>query len=152
MTWPNGQVADRYGLEFDIEAMLESDLKDPDKFEPPEGRLYLVLYGGEVAGVGCLKKLREGVGEIQRMYVPPRFRGKGIGRAMVERLIHEARAIGYGRLRLESLEFLAAAHALYRSAGFQDIVPYEDNSMRSYQAEETLDRYYSITVFMEKEM
>jgi hypothetical protein len=55
-------------------------------------------------------------------------------------------------LKLESLEFLDAAHSLYRSVGFREINPYADNSMKSYQAEETLDRYYSITVVMEMEL
>lgn len=149
LEWLNERIQRDYSLEFDVEAMIESDLSEPKKFHPPDGRFYLALYGGNIAGVGCLKKLEEGVGEIQRMYVPPTFRGKGIGRAIVNRLIDDARLIGYRQLRLESLEFLAAAHSLYRSVGFREIDPYADNSMRSYQASENLDRYYSITVFME---
>ena len=152
LAWLNERVKDEYGLEFDIEAMIESDLTDPAKFEPPDGRFHLVYYRGEVAGVGCLRKLTEHVGEIQRMYVPEIFRGRGIGRAIVERLIDDARSIGYHKLRLESLEFLTAAHSLYRSVGFREIVPYADNSMRSYQLEETLDRYYAIMLFMEMDL
>lgn len=149
LEWLNEGIQRDYGLEFDVDAMIESDLSEPDKFHPPSGRFYLVQVGNNIAGMGCLKKLADGVGEIQRMYVPPRFRGKGIGRAIVNRLIDDARSIGYRQLKLESLEFLAAAHSLYRSVGFREIDPYVDNSMRSYQAAETLDRYYSITVFME---
>ena len=149
LAWLNERVEREYGLGFDIEAMLESDLKDPDKFEPPEGRFYLVRYSGEIAGVGCLKKLDKDTAEIQRMYVSPVFRGKGIGRVIVDRLIADARSIGYRRLKLESLKFLEAAHSLYRSVGFREIKPYADNSMKAYQSEENLDRYYSITVFME---
>ncbi len=152
LVWLNERVKREYNLVFDIEAMLKSDLTDHDKFEPPDGRFYLVLYDREVAGVGCLKKLVKGVGEIQRMYVPPILRGKGIGRAIVERLIADSRRIGYRKLRLESLGFLDAAHALYRSAGFRKIDPYADNSMKSYQSSETLDRYYAITVFMEMDL
>jgi GNAT superfamily N-acetyltransferase len=93
------------------------------------------------------------VGEIPRMYVLPSFRGIGIGRAIVNRLIEDARSIGwYHRLKLESLEFLEAAHALYRSAGFHEIDPYANNSMKSYQNAENLEKYYSITVFMEMEL
>ena len=152
LAWLNDRVKREYNLVFDIEAMLKSDLTDHDKFEPPDGRFYLVLYDSEAAGVGCLKKLGTGVGEIQRMYVPPRLRSKGIGRAIVERLIADARQIGYRQLRLESLGFLDAAHALYRSVGFRRIDPYADNSMKSYQSSETLDRYYAITVFMEMDL
>jgi GNAT superfamily N-acetyltransferase len=96
-----------------------------------------------------LKKIEEDVGELQRMYVPPSFRGKGLGRAILNRLIEDARSIGYTRLKLESLEFLEAAHSLYRSVGFHEIDPYADNGMKSYQDAENLDKYYSITVFME---
>jgi GNAT superfamily N-acetyltransferase len=152
LNWLNKRVKDDYGLEFDVEAMVESDLTDSCKFDPPQGRFYLAQYRGSIVGVGCLKKLEEGVGEIQRMYVPPGFRGRGIGRAILERLIDDARRIGYHRLKLESLEFLASAHALYRSAGFRPIDPYANNSMESYQAAETLNVYYSITVFMEMEL
>ena len=152
LKWLNQIVQRVYGIEFDVEAMVASDLFDPDKFHPPDGRFYLVKYGGDVAGVGCLKKLEKGVGEIQRMYVPPRLRGKGIGRAIVNRLIEDARSIGYRRLKLESLEFLDAAHSLYRSVGFHEIDPYADNSMKSYQNAENLDKYYSITVFMELDL
>jgi GNAT superfamily N-acetyltransferase len=152
LDWLNNIIQADYGIEFDVEAMVNSDLSDRVKFHPPFGRFYLASYGDQVAGVGCLKKLDEGVGEIQRMYVPPAFRGKGIGRAIVDRLIDDARSIGYRQLKLESLEFLEAAHSLYRSVGFREIDPYADNSMESYQAREQLDRYYAITVFMEMEL
>ncbi len=149
LEWLNERVQCDYGIEFDVESMVASDLSDSEKFHPPNGRFYLVQYKGDIAGVGCLKKLEDGQGEIQRMYVLPSFRGRGIGRAIVNRLIEDARSIGYGRLKLESLEFLEAAHLLYRSVGFQEIVPYAENSMQSYQDAENLDKYYSITVFME---
>jgi GNAT superfamily N-acetyltransferase len=149
LEWLNECVRRDYGLEFDVEAMLASDLSSPNKFYPPAGRFYLAQYGGDIAGVGCLKKLEEGAGEIQRMYVPPRSRGKSVGRAILNRLIDDARSMGYRRLKLESLEFLEAAHALYRSVGFHEIDPYVDNSMKSYQDAKNLDKYYAITVFME---
>ena len=145
----NKRIQFDYGIEFDVEAMVASDLSDRVKFHPPDGRFYIAFFGDDIAGVGCLKKLEAGVGEIQRMYVPPSMRGKGIGREIVNRLIEDARSIGYHQLKLESLEFLEAAHKLYRSVGFHKIVPYADNSMKSYQDAKNLDTYYSITVFME---
>ena len=150
--WLNERVQREYGIGFDVEAMVASDLSDPHKFHSPDGRFYLAQYDNAIAGVGCLKKLQEGVGEIQRMYVLTRFRGRKIGRAIVNRLIDDARSIGYRQLKLESLGFLEAAHSLYRSVGFYEIDPYADNSMRSYQEQKNLDRYYSITVFMEMDL
>ncbi len=152
LEWLNERLRRDYGIEFDVEAMVQSDLSDPDKFHPPDGRFYLAYYRDQIAGVGCLKKLEKGVGEVQRMYVPPAFRGKGIGRAIVNRLISDARSVGYRQLKLESLEFLDAAHSLYQSAGFREINPYADNSMESYQVAEQLDQYYTITVFMEMDL
>ena len=152
LEWLNDRLKREYGIEFDVEAMVHSDLSDPDKFHPPHGRFYLARYKDQIAGVGCLKRLEAGLGEIQRMYVPPTYRGKGIGRAIANRLVDDARSIGYRQLRLESLEFLDAAHSLYRSVGFHEIDPYADNSMRSYQPAEQLDQYYSITVFMEMDL
>jgi GNAT superfamily N-acetyltransferase len=149
LEWLNDRLRREYGIEFDAEAMVQSDLSDPYKFHPPHGRFYLARYRGDIAGVGCLKKLEEDVGEIQRMYVPPSLRGKGVGRAILNRLIEDARSVGYRRLKLESLKFLETAHSLYRSVGFHEIDPYADNSMKSYQDAENLDKYYSITVFME---
>jgi hypothetical protein len=67
----------------------------------------------------------------------------------VERLLAEARALVCTRVRLESLKFLAAAHALYRSVGFVEITPYAQNSMNDYQSTETLDTYRESAVFME---
>jgi GNAT superfamily N-acetyltransferase len=104
------------------------------------------------AGVGCLKRLDAHTSELQRMYVLPAARGKGIGRAIALRLIDEAKAIGYQQLRLESLEFLAAAHALYRSLGFRQIQPYAHNSMEAYQRREQMNKYFTITVFMEMDL
>jgi GNAT superfamily N-acetyltransferase len=149
LDWLNQRLQSDYGIEFDIEAMVHSDLTDAAKFQPPDGRFYLVQVAGQPAGVGCLKKLDDGVGEVQRMFVSPDFRGQGIGRAIIERLIEEARLVGYRQLKLESLQFLQAAHSLYRSVGFYEIDPYADNSMESYQAAEQLGKYYTITVFME---
>jgi GNAT superfamily N-acetyltransferase len=152
LEWLNCRIQKDYAIRFDVEAMVQSDLMDPKKFQPPEGRFYLAHYGDNIAGVGCLKKLVEGVGEVQRMYVVPALRGRGIGRAIAERLIEDARSIGYRKLRLESLEFLEAAHSLYRSLGFYEITPYTDNSMLSYQDADQLDQYFAITVFMEMDI
>jgi GNAT superfamily N-acetyltransferase len=152
LEWLNGRLQGEYGMEFDVDAMVKSDLSDTHKFHPPDGRFYLARYQNQVAGVGCLKKLAAGVAEVQRMYVPPIYRGKGIGRAIINRLIGDARSLGYRQLRLESLKFLDAVHALYHSVGFHDIDLYADNSMKSYQSAAQLDRYYSITVFMEMDL
>jgi len=100
-------------------------------------------------GVGCLKRITPSVAEIPRMYVQPHVRGVGAGRLLLQQLLSDARAIGYEAVRLESLKFLSAAHALYKSVGFAEIAPYAENSMTKYQPLETIDRYRYSAVFME---
>jgi GNAT superfamily N-acetyltransferase len=147
--WINASAQREYGLNFDVGAMLASDIADAGKFEPPDGRFYIVEDGQAMVGVGCLKRLNRETGEVQRMYVRPESRGQGIARLLVDTLIADARAIGYRRLRLESLKFLAAAHSLYHSAGFVDIDPYAGNSMEKYHAPDAAPAYKNSVVFME---
>jgi GNAT superfamily N-acetyltransferase len=153
LRWIASFAAANYGLSFDIDAMLTSDIEDRAKFYPPSGRLYVIRHDDAGAsanvGVGCLKRLTPTVAEIQRMYVQPHVRGVGAGRLLLQQLLSDARAIGYEAVRLESLKFLSAAHALYKSVGFVEITPYAENSMTKYQPHDTMDTYRSSAVFME---
>lgn len=147
--WIASAAAASYGLSFDVDAMVTSDIEDRSKFYPPGGRFYVIRRGDSHVGVGCLKGITPSVAEIQRMYVQPHVRGVGAGRLLLQRLLSDAREIGYEAVRLESLKFLYAAHELYKSAGFAAITPYANNSMTKYQPGDTLDKYRSSAVFME---
>jgi len=149
LRWIASSAAANYGLSFPVDAMVTSDLDDRTKFYPPDGRFYVVRNSDAYVGVGCLKRLTPTIAEVQRMYVQPHVRGIGAGRRLVEQLLVDARTIGYEVVRLESLKFLAAAYALYRSVGFVEITPYAENSMKAYQSAERMDTYRSSAVFME---
>jgi GNAT superfamily N-acetyltransferase len=149
LRWIASVAAASYGLSFDIDAMVTSDIEDRAKFYPPSGRFYVIRREDAYVGVGCLKRITTSVAEIQRMYVQPHVRGVGAGRLLLQQLLSDARAIGYESARLESLKFLSAAHALYKSAGFAEITPYAENSMTEYQPRDTIDTYRSNAVFME---
>lgn len=149
LQWIASSAAANYGLSFDIDAMVASDLEDRSKFYPPSGRFYVVRHEGAYAGVGCLKRLTSTTAEIQRMYVQPHVRGVGAGRRLVEQLLADAREMGCEAVRLESLKFLSAAHALYKSVGFVEIAPYTENSMKDYQSDEAMEKYRASAVFME---
>jgi GNAT superfamily N-acetyltransferase len=77
---------------------------------------------GAYVGRVALRPIGEGTCELKRLYVPPAFRGKGIGKALVQAIIEEARGIGYKRIRLDTV--LEPARRLYRSPGFREIPPY----------------------------
>jgi GNAT superfamily N-acetyltransferase len=149
LRWVGDIARSNYGLSFDVDAMARSDIEDRSKFYPPTGRFYLVRHDGRDIGVGCLKRLAQNVGEIQRMYIQPHVRGIGAGRALVDRLLLDARDLGYTRVRLESLRALAPAHGLYRSVGFVEVEPYADNSMDAYQDPAMLEAYRRSAIFME---
>jgi GNAT superfamily N-acetyltransferase len=99
----------------------------PGKYQPPHGALRVALVDGAAVGVGGLRPLEPGIGELKRVFVAPAAQGHGAGRAIVEALLADARRIGYKKLRLDTLERLRAANALYERLGFVDIPPYCDN-------------------------
>lgn len=129
LQWANGRVNEEFEVDFDIESMLERDMAHLAIFSPPAGRLVLAADGADIAALGGLKYLADEVGEIKRMYVRPRFRGRGLGRAVLNELLAEAHRAGYKRVRLDSAGFMHEAHALYRSAGFADIEPYPESEI-----------------------
>jgi GNAT superfamily N-acetyltransferase len=130
-----------FDISFDVNAFLEQDMAKLQQFAPPEGRLLLGEYETKIAGCACLRKIGEDVGEIKRMYVRPEFRKKGIGRSLLQAIIHEAWQIGYLKIRLDTAPFAKEAQALYRSLRFQEIEPYAES--------EIPEKYRPSWVFME---
>ncbi len=105
---------------------FDEELKNlPGAYGPPTGRLLLARHAGHAAGCIALRKLEAGICEMKRLYVRPADRGMGVGRILVERVIAEARAIGYERMRLDTIaSAMKDAIALYRRMGFEEIAPY----------------------------
>jgi ribosomal protein S18 acetylase RimI-like enzyme len=100
----------------------------PGDYAPPEGRLLLVECEGQLSGCVALHKLDQAICEMKRLYLRPQFRGRGLGRALAERIIAEARQIGYRRMRLDTVEpVMKDAVAMYRKLGFKEIAPYRSN-------------------------
>ena len=99
---------------------------DEQEIAPGRGALLVATVDGEVVGCGAVRRLDGADAEIKRMYVTPSFRGRGIGRALLEALEGEARSLGATRLVLETGERLFEAITLYERAGFTIIPPFNE--------------------------
>ena len=100
----------------------------PGRYAPPNGRLFLAFADGKLAGCIALRKLEEKICEMKRLFVREDFRGLGIGRFLVEKIIKEAGAIGYEKMRLDTYPpKMSKAVELYNSYGFYEIKPYYFN-------------------------
>lgn len=142
LTWGNDGLEARFGFRLPVTETVEHDLAAAAKFAPPDGRLLLAFQDGAAVGIGCMRRIGPDTAEIKRMYVQPECRGTGLGRSLLDHLLAAAGDAGYVRVRLDSPEFMTAAHGLYRSCGFAEIGPYPES--------EIPDQYKSHWVFMER--
>jgi GNAT superfamily N-acetyltransferase len=99
----------------------------PLNYTEPSGCLLLAFYDDKLAGCVGLRKLKNDICEMKRLYVRPEFRRKKIGLALSKAVINKAKEIGYIYMRLDTLPFMKEAITLYSSLGFKEITPYRYN-------------------------
>lgn len=112
-----------------IEHMLADAARLPGPYVPPRGGLWLAEH--DDAGVGCvaLRPLDARSAEVKRMFVDAAWRGRGVGRALMETLVAGARERGYATLRLGTLDDMKVAQQLYESLGFRPIERYRPDEL-----------------------
>ncbi len=108
---------------------FEKELAElPGSYAPPRGRLLLALEDNQIAGCVGLRAIGNDSCEMKRLYVKPEFRDAGLGRLLLDRIVTEARDIGYATMRLDTLPGkMDRAIAMYRRLGFREIDRYYEN-------------------------
>jgi ribosomal protein S18 acetylase RimI-like enzyme len=129
-----------FGMNLCFQNFDEEVASLPGKYAMPEGRLYLAFADGKLAGCIALRKLEDGICEMKRLFVRENARGQKIGIALIEKIIEDARNIGYEKMRLDTFPAkMGKAVQLYESYGFREIPPYYHNP-------------YGETLFMELDL
>jgi putative acetyltransferase len=110
-----------------------------EEYGPPGGAALLALLDGEAEGCVGVRSLEPPeVAELKRMYVRPKARGHGLGRALTNAALASARRLGYERVRLDTVAEMKEAARLYESVGFVEIGAYRHNPIptaRYYEVE-----------------
>jgi putative acetyltransferase len=122
------EYANSLGFSLCFQGFDQELARLPGKYAPPQGRLLLAELSGKPAGCVALHPLQPDIAEMKRLYVRPEFRGKGVGIALMNAILREAKKIGYQRLRLDTIQpLMSDAIAMYRRFGFYEIAPYRPN-------------------------
>jgi putative acetyltransferase len=111
---------------FDDAAYAQEIEGLPGAYGPPDGALFVCWDAGLALGCVALRPLHEHSCEMKRMFVPPMARGRGVGRALADAVLEQARAAGYREMYLDTSVRQAEAIALYRDLGFEEVEPYYD--------------------------
>jgi len=116
------ELAARFPTGFDSIGYLE-----PEAYNPPHGRFFLAMSGGDVLACGGLVWIDGQTAEVKRMWVNPAARGRGLASRLLAFLEQTAAATGRPIVRLDTNPVLVEAIAMYRKAGYRDIERYNDN-------------------------
>ena len=109
----------------------DEELKSlPGKYAQPDGRLYLITIEEEIAGCIALRRFDETRCEMKRLYIRPKYRGHHCGQILVDKVIQEAKMIGYEEMVLDTLSSLTSAVSLYKRNGFIEVDSYYDNPLK----------------------
>lgn len=120
------EYAEAIGTDLEYQGFAAELAALPVPYVPPNGMLLIAHAGADVTGCVGLRPLDGCTGEMKRLYVRPAYRSWGLGKRLVEAVVHAARQAGYRELRLDTLPSMASAQALYHRLGFVEVPPYSD--------------------------
>lgn len=119
---------EEYAASLDIDLCFQG-FKDElsaidQQYGVPFGALVLIYHYDTPVGCAAIRRLAEGTAELKRMYIRPDFLNRGLGTLLIQRMIDMATALGYCRIRLDTLATMHAARQLYQRSGFYEIDAY----------------------------
>lgn len=129
------ELAERFERGFDPGRSIPAD---DAELRPPRGAFVVVSVDGEPVACGAVKVIAPGVGSLKRMWVADAMRGLGVGRRVLTALEAQARELGLRTLRLETNRALPEAIALYRSAGYAEVAPFNADPYADHWFEKRL--------------
>lgn len=97
------------------------------QYAAPKGCVLLADREGEIEGCVAMRQVTHEICEMKRLYVRPQAQGRHLGRALAERLIEEARTVGYSEMRLDVQAKFVPARKLYETLGFVAAEPISFN-------------------------
>lgn len=122
-----------YSIELGVDLCFQSfdeELKNPlKKYGAPKGSLVLAFWDGKSVGTVALQEIEQGVCEMKRLYVQAEYRKFGIGEQLVDAILKDAKLLGYQIMKLDTLERLKPAIALYLKYEFVITTAYYDNPL-----------------------
>ena len=108
----------------DIDHYVEECVKEFSNISPPEGIFYILFINNKPIGMGALRELSPGIGEIKRMFIKSDYRGKGYRERMLKKLLGMAKEFNFTTLRLDTAIYMKAAQSIYQAAGFKERLKY----------------------------
>lgn len=137
LDWVLNEVQKRYDIDMrtstagepTVPEYVESNIESLASYKPQEGIFYLLQEGEEFVGMGAIHRLKKDVGEIKRMYIRPKLRGKGFGKALLQQLLAKGKEFGFSAVYLDTALFMKTAQHIYRSAGFSEREQYPESEI-----------------------
>ena len=129
------ELDERFETGFDP---AKSVLASLDEFAPPRGSFLVMRMGDEPVGCGGLTPLTEDAAYLKRMWIAPEARGRRLAKRLLRALEDQAVEIGYQLVRLETNKALPEAQNLYRSSGYVEIEPFNDEFYADHWFEKRL--------------
>jgi ribosomal protein S18 acetylase RimI-like enzyme len=101
------------------------DLKE--EYTNNGGGILLCYEDGVPVGCVGLRRFKDDICEMKRLYLRNEFRGSGTGKMLATKIIEKAKELGYEKMRLDTIETMKEAISIYKKIGFKEIDAYREN-------------------------